>query len=141
MKTTEPRRAVRFRLEEGHEVAEVPLANGRGTASLYAEDYRRIIADGYHPDWCVTVGANATPYVATRGGRRTTIAARLVACAMPGNRVRYVDGDRFNLRWNNLLVTEGPSKQDARNIVEIFEAPSLKPNSAVTPVRVAEVAA
>ncbi|MBH1833096.1 hypothetical protein I5W42_16740 [Stenotrophomonas maltophilia] len=141
MKTIEPRRAVRLRLEGGVEVAEVPLANNRGTAILYAEDYRRIVDAGYSPDWCVTVGANATPYVATRDGRRTTIAARLVAHAMPGTRIRYVDGDRFNLRWNNLLVTEGPSKKDARILMETFEAPSLKPNSTVTPVRVAEVAA
>ncbi len=137
----ESRRPACFRMEGDRQIAYVPLANNRGTAELYAEDYHRIVEAGYSPDWHVTVGNGHRAFVVTQYKDVSIIAARLIAGAMPGTRVKYADGNRFNLRRENLLLTEGPSKVDARIPLEICEGLSLEKRGSNSPVAPVEVAA
>lgn len=107
----------------GRELAHVPLANREERATLYAEDYRRLMAGEWSPCWQLTNVGWKFPYVLVRalnpkGKHRTLTVARLVAQVGKGQRVSYADGNRLNLRRDNLLIHEG----HARTPVEALQA-------------------
>lgn len=108
---------------DGRELAHVPLANREERATLYADDYRRIINGEWSPCWQLTNVGWKFPYVLVRalnhkGNNRTLTVARLVAEVGKGQRVSYVDGDRLNLRRDNLLIHRG----HARTSLEALQA-------------------
>lgn len=100
---------------DGNRLVHVALACTHERATLYAEDYERVIADGFSPYWAIASTGGRQRYVLVQArspsnvGRSLTV-ARLVAQAGKGQRVGYSDGDRLNLRRENLVLTKGPAK-------------------------------
>lgn len=100
---------------DGRRLAHVALAETARRATLYAEDLERVLAAGWSPFWSYTSTDKTTPrrrYVLVQGynanGRRRSLTvARLVAEVSKGQRVKYADGDRLNLRRENLLIKKG----------------------------------
>ena len=96
---------------DGQRLAHVALANTNQRATLYAEDLDRLLAAGWSPySHCYETNGRHR-YVLVRaytpdGKRgRTMTVARLVADAGKQQRVVYIDGDRANLRRENLCIT------------------------------------
>lgn len=99
---------------DGQQLAHVALANTDQRATLYAEDYQRWLAAGFSPYWSLCDVGYGTRYVLssarTAGNKhRSLTVARWVADAGKGQRVRYADGDRLNLRRENLVFEQGPA--------------------------------
>jgi len=96
----------------GQRLAHVALANTSQRATLYAEDLERLIAAGWSPYWSLTNTGARFLYVLTgaanpRGRKRSVTVARLIAQPAKGFRVQYIDGDRCNLRRDNLRTAKG----------------------------------
>lgn len=99
----------------GQRLAHVALTNTDQRATLYAEDLERLLEAGWSPhwSWCKTnprfsyvlVGART----AKRAQRSLTV-ARLIADAGKGQCVVYNDGDRTNLRRDNLRLVRGSGR-------------------------------
>lgn len=97
---------------DGQELVHVALANSQQRATLYAEDYRRLISAGFSAFWQYTEdgrgGAYPTLYAYTPAGKSYIVpVARLVANAGHGERIRYNEGNALNLRMENLSFTPG----------------------------------
>jgi hypothetical protein len=98
--------------DNGQQLAHVALANTNQRATLYAEDYAWLMSEGWSPFWSLTNTGGRYDYVLAnaRGPRdnpRTVTLARLIAQAAKGQRVTYADGDRTNLRRDNLVIVKG----------------------------------
>jgi hypothetical protein len=96
----------------GQRLVRVSLANTDQRAMLYAEDYQRLMDAGFSSCWAVTSTGGRFQYVLANArnpqdGKRSITIARLVAKAGKGQRVTYVDGDRLNLRGENLAIVKG----------------------------------
>ncbi|WP_153242615.1 hypothetical protein [Frateuria defendens] len=97
---------------DGQEVVHVPLANSQQQATLYAEDYRKLMAAGFSRFWkyvqdgCGRAYPTLNAYTSDGHNREVTI-ARLVAGAGRGQRVRAIDGNALNLRTENLEFFPG----------------------------------
>lgn len=103
---------------QGNRLVHLPLANTSERATLYAEDYERMVADGYSARWAIASTGGHHKYVLVNArspgnGKRSLTVARLVAQAGRGQIVGYADGDRLNLRRDNLRVHEGRAKAAA----------------------------
>jgi len=116
--TREPIRTVDT---DGAPIVLVPLANHDRPAKLLAEDFDRLVAQGLPLAWTLNqaTGGNAYVRCATSAvvGRLVTV-ARLILRVGRGRVVKYRDGDRLNLRRDNLWATNGPAKH--RTISEVF---------------------
>lgn len=100
---------------DGNRLAHLPLAHTSERATLYADDYERVVADGYSPCWSFASTGGRQKYVlvnarSPNNAPRSFTVARLVAEAGKGQLVSYADGDRLNLRRENLLLHEGRAK-------------------------------
>lgn len=95
---------------DGREIVTVPLSGGAWKpAVIYRKDFEQITAQGYSDQWTLN-GCGSLRYVRTHSSnRRGTLVsvARLVLGEVPGQVVRYRDGDRLNLRSWNLYHTSG----------------------------------
>lgn len=97
---------------DGQELAYIALANTDRRATLYAEDFQRLRDAGWSPHWSLTNTGGRFAYVLaharnTMNRPRSITLARLVAQAAKGQRITYADGDRTNLRRDNLLIVKG----------------------------------
>ncbi|GAA0888754.1 hypothetical protein [Rhodanobacter soli] len=97
---------------DGQRLAHVALANSNQRATLYVEDYRRLMDAGFSRHWQYTEDGRGSAYVTlcayTREGRGRMIpVARLLADAGNGERVRCNDGNTLNLRSENLTTYPG----------------------------------
>jgi hypothetical protein len=113
---------------DGQELAHVALTGSTQRATMYAEDYRRIAGAGWSTHWSLVRTAGKNEYVlanvrAVAGHRRTITVARLVMAAQRGERVSHIDGDKLNLRRNNLSLRKGGGTSR-------FAVASLKPSVA-----------
>lgn len=94
---------------DGRKLARVPLANRSEFATIDRDSWGELVERGISMSWCFN--DNGTPtqrYVRCQGeDRRLTIVARLIVGAGPRTRIRYNDGDRLNLRRENLSLEEG----------------------------------
>lgn len=134
----------------GQHLAHVAMANTDQRATLYADDLERLLLAGFSPywQWCKTnqrfryVLANArTP----TGKKRSITLARLIAGAGKGQMVEYIDGDRSNLRRDNLQIvrSSGRTRTPADSILPRLpggpagtcEAPQEAVMAAVPPSR------
>lgn len=103
---------------DGNRLAHIALAHTHERATLHAEDYERVLAQGFSPYWAIASTGGRHRYVLVQArspsnvGRSLTV-ARLVAQAGKGQRVGYADGDRLNLRRENLVLIKGPAKAAA----------------------------
>lgn len=125
MSNKQPRR-VRFAIDhDGKRIALVALANHDAPAKLLASDYRRIVGDGFTDQWTLNSNGQGNAYVrcgtADVRGQLATV-ARLVLEPPHGYRVTYRDGDRLNLRRDNLKLAKGarpkkyPEEENAEGI-------------------------
>lgn len=99
-----------FTDENGQRCVRVPLANGAGEAATYWETYWELIGSGVSPLWCSNHnrgGQTGDQYVKAKVGGKPQTIARLILKAGPGEVVQYRDGNRLNLRPDNLYLTVG----------------------------------
>lgn len=97
---------------DGQELAHIALANTDRRATLYAEDFQRLMDAGWSPHWSLTNTGWRFAYVLAHACNpmnrsRSITLARLIAQAAKGQRVTYADGDRTNLRRDNLRIVKG----------------------------------
>ena len=95
----------RFHDADGAEIVLVPIRDEGRPAKLLIDDYRKLVEAGLGGDhWWM--GGRDTRYVhcGSRTNRSATIVARLIADAGPEHQVGYLDGDRRNLRRDNLWL-------------------------------------
>jgi hypothetical protein len=103
---------------DGQQLAHVALANTDQRATLYAEDYQRLMDAGFSPAWCLSGNGCGSAYPAvnaftTQGHNRLVTIARLIAAPGVGKRVRCADGDALNLRTENLKLEDAPVRRSA----------------------------
>jgi len=90
------------------EVIKVHLRNVDRYATVYRDDYDRVVAEIGTGQWLVNVikrpGGRTDQYVRAHspGTKSLVMIARIIARAVPRTAVRYRDGDVFNLRSENL---------------------------------------
>lgn len=112
MSKSQPLRPVRYFIDAaGKRCARVPLANSSADAIVYADDLARLIAMGAPLNWQFNCSGKATArpsYVKlTLPGGDARCVARLIACAGFKEQVHYLNGDRLDLRSDNLQVRAG----------------------------------
>jgi hypothetical protein len=114
---TAPKRPILWtRDRDGTAIVRIELPSG-ATAKTDADSYRALIEAGVSPNWTFNLnGPRTTGYVRVsmtganiRPGKLATV-ARLIMQAPPGSVVHYRDGDRFNLRRDNLQVLGAPKE-------------------------------
>lgn len=117
------RREVRHATDlDGKAIVLVSLANHDRPAKLLAEDFAAIVEAGYTDQWTFNSNgirhAYVRCYAATRG--RLATVARLIVAPRKGYRVRYIDGDRLNLRGDNLQQVRGarPKKYRDEEVID-----------------------
>lgn len=125
MTTTTFRHApIPFRDEHGVNCLRVPLDRaGRSYAIVTEADYRRVRRAGATGAWLLNDAAPGRTYVRTsvrtgRGESTLVMVARLIMSAPPRTVVRYVNGNRLDLRPWNLAVQKGKAKRDDMQLVE-----------------------
>lgn len=109
-KTTQGLRpaAISFTDEGGRNCVRVPLdPYGRAYATVTDHDYRRIKATGIDSPWYLNRNDRGQKYVRIgvpdgKGGTTLVMAARLVTDAGPRSTVYFRNGDRLDLRPENL---------------------------------------
>jgi hypothetical protein len=91
-------RQIRTSNQFGRKLVHVPVGrNGEKEAVLYKEDWDTLNELGVSPNWC-TIGNS----VASRGGGKACLLARVIADLKAGERIIYRDGNGLNLRRENL---------------------------------------
>lgn len=115
---------------DGAEIVLVPLANLTVKAKVLKEDYERLIALGLSNRWNLNSNNNGLHYVRVspvnlKGGQTLTelLVSRLVAQAGSKQIVRYQDGNRLNLRSDNLITSKGTAKHGFKSICANLNAP------------------
>jgi hypothetical protein len=96
---------------DGARIVRVSLANCQATAKLFEVDYEALRAEGITDQWCFNHNGRKHYYVrAYHSGVRGQLItiARKIAKASCGIRVLYADGDRLNLRADNLRFDKKP---------------------------------
>lgn len=110
-----------FNDADGRECARVPLAKPGQYASLWADDLRELEEAGVPLNWYSNLDGSkryAHVKVAITGDNVRNV-ARLIVKAQPGERVHYRDGNRFNLRRDNLVKYKGGhAKTDAQGLLD-----------------------
>jgi HNH endonuclease len=94
------------------EIVLVPLANHSKPAKIFREDFEALLAAGYSSAWTFNAADSAGTRRYVRCGvwaRRGNLAivARLILSSPKGRVVKHRDGDRLNLRRDNLFLAEG----------------------------------
>ena len=105
---------------DGRKLARVPLAHRSECAVLDYEDFGELLERGYSTQW--HFNHNGKPhmrYVRCGGDEvRLTAVARLILGAGPRTHISYKDGDRLNLRRENLVLRKGgKAKRDCSPLV------------------------
>jgi hypothetical protein len=102
-------RPVHWTLDDsGRPLVQVSIPNCHRPAVLLGEDYAALMLAGVSPNWFINQNGRKLWYVRTPvgvNGRPDTV-ARLILGASNGARVKYVDGNRLNLRRENLYVEQ-----------------------------------
>lgn len=108
------------------DVVHVPLSPaGRGTATVYRDDYERLMAMGVGKRWFLVKNGGGQSYVRaylrTATGRQITV-ARLILDAGRGEVVNYRKGDRTDLRSDMIFAERGYAKRDDAGLLREFRA-------------------
>ncbi|MDK9726195.1 MAG: HNH endonuclease [Sterolibacteriaceae bacterium MAG5] len=95
---------------DGKPIVLVQLGNKPALAKLLRDDFEAMQAAGFTDQWFVNDNGTGNAYVRCtgadiRGGIATV--ARLIMEPPKGFQVRYRDGDRLNLRRDNLKLQKG----------------------------------
>lgn len=107
---------------DGQQLVHVALANSNQRATLYAEDYQRLMDTGYSRHWSLNDNGHGSAYVKADGrradGKQVKLRiARLIAEASHGEHVRFADGNTLNLRRDNLRIQEGRARYDSGELL------------------------
>jgi hypothetical protein len=98
---------------DGQPIVVIPLASG-GTAKILQADWQNWIDDGRSTYLTLNDNGTGCAYVRcphpTASGSLVTV-ARVLMGARRGQNVKYRDGDRTNLRRDNLYLVGGPAKR------------------------------
>lgn len=107
MKT--PRLPEFFTDSAGQRCVRVPLAHSERTALVYAEDFGSLMEAGLSFFWQLNFNKrDGQAYVKARlKGTQPHSIARLILGAGRKQEVRYRDGNRLNLRRDNLTIRKG----------------------------------
>jgi hypothetical protein len=94
------------------EIVLIPLANHSEPAKILREDFDALLAAGYSSSWTFNAADSRSKYRYVRCGvwkRRGQLAsvARLILNSPRGRVVKHRDGDRLNLRRDNLFLATG----------------------------------
>lgn len=114
MTTKKTRAPIYSQDRDGRNIVLVPLASHPTPAKLLKEDFERLIDAGLGLAWVFNSnGRGGQHYVKASApgvrGNLLTI-SRLIVGAGAGRRVQYRDGNRLNLRSDNLFISEGYAK-------------------------------
>ena len=104
--------------EGGKTITLVPLAGSPTPAQLFAEDFDAIKAAGVSDQWFLDSDGKGLAYVRARrkdpaSNAHNIAVARLIMQPEPGEKVCYLDGDRLNLRRDNLTLERGGRRAKA----------------------------
>lgn len=98
---------------DGEAVVLIPLANHNEPAKLFRDDFDRLMAEGCSDQWMLNSNGQGHAYVrvgnSNVAGQLESV-ARLVFNAGNGVVVKHYDGDRLNLRSDNLMTEKGYAK-------------------------------
>ena len=101
---------------DGEAIVLVPLANHPESAKLLKADFLRLEERRLGMAWTFNSNGQGSQYVRASvpgvRGKLLTV-ARLIVGAGGSRCVRYRDGNRLNLRADNLFVSEGYAKRRA----------------------------
>lgn len=99
------KRTIQYGIDDsGKSVAVVSLPRNK-TVTLYRSDFDLLRALGLSPIWHYRKDKGVVAWL--KKWRRWGSLARLIADAGPGTNVLFEDGDKFNCRSDNLIVTDG----------------------------------
>lgn len=102
---------------EGTPLKAVSLPGGEtpNEAVVDLDDFQSLMGMGLSVSWRISSGYVVAPSSNALGGYVSV--ARVLTDAGPGQIVRYIDGDRFNLRRSNLALEEGHGRRATRDLV------------------------
>ncbi|MFY9291553.1 MAG: hypothetical protein WAP03_12775 [Methylorubrum rhodinum] len=103
--------------DDGRAVVGVPLSNRPGLhAWLYTEDHETVVLEYGNASWFVNDNGDGRLYVRLRNtdSHRNVMVSRLVVGDPAVSIVRYRDGDRLNLRRDNLDAVKLAPQRTAR---------------------------
>ncbi|MFT8242414.1 hypothetical protein [Roseomonas sp. BN140053] len=130
-----PRTPVRATDADGAAIVRVPLANTGSKAKLLAEDFDRLGGSAITSQWTLNENRRGGHgYVRCGCGHvpgGLVIVARLIMEPPPGFMVRYRDGDRMNLRRDNLCLVRGRA-QGQEAAIMAGEAPVPGPSALIS---------
>ncbi len=107
--------------KDGEAIALVPLNKPGASAKVLAEDFLALQAQGFSDQWFLNDDGKGRQYVRvglTSAPGRLVMVTRLLMNAAAGTRVKYWDGNRLNLRRDNLDVGKGYSKGHERAAID-----------------------
>jgi hypothetical protein len=99
MKLCPNRAPIEARDRDGRAILLVPLANSSHEARILPEDYQALVAQGVSPHWCLNGAVKVAAWP-----RNVQRVARLIMAPHGDVQVRHRDGDRLNLRRDNLVL-------------------------------------
>ena len=89
---------------DGQNIVLMPLRNSERPAKLLLVDWNALAERGVSTKWHCAGIEQRYVYCDARGADDAAIVARLIVEAGPGDQVNYGDGDRLNLRRDNLWI-------------------------------------
>ena len=96
-----------FTDKHSNELVQVPLGRtGSAFATLYKSDFEYLLSIGLSKSWNTYPNGIVTAPAYRAKGSQVTV-ARVLLDADIGENVQYVDGDRLNLRRENLRLVNG----------------------------------
>ena len=98
--------------EANKKLVRVPLANSKWQAVLYETDFKDLVDLGISPKWRLY-----HKQVVVRNNGKNIAIARLIRRAGVKQVVISIDSDPCNLRKENLVLSSGNARYDARNII------------------------
>lgn len=91
----------------GEELVLVPLPRLAAFAIVERLEFERLLSLGVTDQWRTVDNDGASRHVVCNWRGRDVSVSRLIVGALPGRRVSYRDGNRFNLRRSNLVCKPG----------------------------------
>lgn len=127
---------------KGNHCSAIPLGNNAGEAIIFTADLLELEAHGVPARWVLNDNGTGTKYVrAHRHDDNTVTVARIIMRASPRQVVEHIDGNRLNLRRDNLRVLPRGKRARAGALAELHAAQFAADIAAVAPVAAQEARA